>query len=72
MHFSYMVDKLSSLIDAQQVRQIHIYRFYDARLYTKSNDWRFGHEFIQLDGQLYNLNRVVTFKIVGEVLQLYF
>lgn len=47
MHLSGMAGKFSKLVEAQEIRQIHMYRFGDARLYAKSREWRFGREFIQ-------------------------
>ena len=67
-----MAGRLQSLIDQSQVKQIHIYRFADSKLHDQSGDWSFGHEYIQVGEQSYNLNRVVTFKIVDDVLLLYF
>ena len=67
-----MASRLQSLIDESQIRQIQIYRFADSKLHDQSEDWSFGHEYIQVGGQSYNLNRVVTFKVVGQALHLYF
>jgi hypothetical protein len=67
-----MVNRLQRLIDDHQVEEIHIYRFSDSKLHQKSEEWSFGHEFVQVGGQPYNLNRVVTFLVVDQVLELYF
>lgn len=67
-----MADKLQSLIQENQVKQIQIYRFADSKLHDQSEEWSFGHEYIQVGGQSYNLNRVVTFKVIDQVLQLHF
>lgn len=67
-----MADKLQSLIQENQVKQIQIYRFADAKLHDRSEEWSFGHEYIQVGGQPYNLNRVLTFKVTDQVLHLYF
>lgn len=67
-----MASRLQSLIEENQVSEIHIYRFSDSKLHQKSKKWSFGHEFIDVDTQPYNLNRVVTFLVVDDVLELYF
>jgi hypothetical protein len=68
----YMADRLRILIEENQIEQIHIYRFADTKLYQRSGEWSFGHEFLQVGNQSYNLDRVVTFLVVGQVLELYF
>lgn len=67
-----MANRLQILIKENQVKQIQIYRFADSKLHDQSEDWSFGHEYMQIGGQPYNLNRVVTFKVVKQVLELYF
>ena len=67
-----MASRLQGLIEDHQVNQIHIYRFQDAKLHQQSREWVFGHEYLQVGGQPYNLNRVVTFLVVEQVLCLYF
>lgn len=67
-----MASRLQSLITESQIKQIQIYRFADAKLHAQSEDWSFGHEYLQVGDQSYNLNRVVTFKVVDEMLQLSF
>ncbi len=67
-----MADKLQSLIQENQVKQIQIYRFADSKLHDQSEEWSFGYEYIQVGGQSYNLDRVMTFKIIDQVLHLYF
>ena len=67
-----MVQRLLRLIDDHQIKQIHIYRFTDSKLYQQSTEWSFGHEYIQVGGQSYNLDRVVTFKVIDQALHLYF
>ena len=67
-----MVQRLQRLIDEHRIKQIRICRFGDSKLYDQSEEWSFGHEYIQVGGQPYNLNRVVTFKVVDEALHLFF
>ncbi|RZK45112.1 MAG: hypothetical protein EOO61_01230 [Hymenobacter sp.] len=67
-----MVQRLQSLINDHQIKQINICRFGDSKLYDQSEEWSFGHEYIQVGGQPYNLDRVVTFKVIYQVLHLYF
>ena len=67
-----MANRLQSLIAENQVDKIHIYRFSDSKLHQESDEWRFGHEFIDVGNQPYNLNRVVTYLVVGQILELYF
>ena len=69
---SYIVRRLQSLIEENQIQQIHICRFHDLKLHQQSNVWRFGHEFIHIGDQPYNLNRVITFKVIDHLLYLYF
>ena len=67
-----MVQRLLRLIDDHQIKQIHICRFGDLKLHDQSEEWSFGHEYIQVGGQSYNLDRVVTFKVIDQALHLYF
>lgn len=67
-----MVQRLQRLIDDHQIKQIHICRFGDFKLHDQSEEWSFGHEYIQVGGQSYNLDRVVTFKVIDQALHLYF
>lgn len=67
-----MAKRLQGLIEENQVKLIHIYRFSDSKLHDQSEDWSFGHEYVQVGGQPYNLNRVITFKVIDQVLHLYF
>ncbi len=64
--------RLQNLIETNQIKQIKIYRFADAKLHDQSEQWCFGHEYLQVGELSYNLNRVVTFKVVDGVLQLSF
>lgn len=68
----YMVNRLQSLIEDNEVKQIQIYRFSDSKFHQQSEVWSFGHEYIEVGGQPYNLNRVVTFLLVDQALCLYF
>jgi hypothetical protein len=68
----YMVNRLQSLIKENEVKRIHIYRFHDSKLHDQSEEWSFGHEYIQVGGQPYNLNRVITFRVIDQALHLYF
>jgi len=72
MSGKYMVSRLKDLIEERQISQIHIYRFHDSKLHQQSRQWQFGHEFLEVDGWPYNLNRVVTFRVTGYILELYF
>ena len=67
-----MANRLQQLIEDNQVVEIHIYRFSDSKLHQRGEEWQFGYEFIQVCGQPYNLNRVITFLVVDRVLELYF
>ncbi len=67
-----MASRLQSLIIESQIKQIQIYRFADSKLYDQSEVWSFGYEYVQVGGQPYNLNRVITFKVIDEILHLYF
>jgi hypothetical protein len=64
--------QLKSLIIKNQIQQIEVYRFTDAKLHNQSCVWSFGYEFLDVGGQPYNLNRILTFRVVNQVLQLYF
>ena len=66
-----MTSRLQSLIEDNQVKQIQIYRFADSKICDQSEDWRFGHEYLDVGSPPYNLNRVVTFKVINQGLQLY-
>lgn len=68
----YLANRLQSLIEDNEVRQIQIYRFSDSKFHHQSEVWRFGQEYIEVGGQPYNLNRVVTFLLVDHTLCLYF
>jgi hypothetical protein len=65
-------NQLKSLITKNQIQQIEVYRFVDTKLHNQSHAWSFGYEFLEVGGQSYNLNRILTFKVVNQVLQLYF
>lgn len=67
-----MAKRIQSLMEENQVRQIQIYRFGDSKLHDQSGEWNFGHAYIQVGGQPYNLNRVISFNVVDQVLHLYF
>ena len=71
MSGEYMANRLQCLIADNEVKQIEIYRFYDSKLYQQSKDWAFGHEYIEVGGQPYNFNRVITFLVVDHTLCLY-
>ncbi|AUD07064.1 hypothetical protein CWM47_37750 [Spirosoma pollinicola] len=68
----HMVQRLQRLINDHQIRQIRICRLGDFKLHDQSEEWSFGHEYIQVGSQPYNLNRVVTFTVIDQVLYLYF
>lgn len=72
MSGEYMASRLHQLIEEEQISLIQVYRFSDAKLYQQSEQWRFGHEYIEVGGQSYNLNRVITFLVEDQVLCLYF
>jgi hypothetical protein len=46
-----MVQRLQHLIDEHQIKQIYICRFGDSKLHDQSEEWSFGHEYIQVGGQ---------------------
>jgi hypothetical protein len=68
----YMANRLRILIEENQIKQIHIYRFTDSKLHQQSTEWSFGYEFLQVGNQSYNLNRVITFLVIDQVLELHF
>ena len=72
MASEYMANRLRILIEENQIKQINIYRFTDSKLYQQSTEWSFGYEFLQVGNQSYNLNRVVTFLVIDQVLELHF
>ena len=52
-----MANRLQILIAENQIDKIHIYRFSDSKLHQESDEWRFGHEFIDVGNQPYNIAR---------------
>ncbi len=67
-----VVSRLQSLIVEHDIRQVDVYRHSDGKLYNRSNTWSFGHEYIQVGDESYNLGRMVTFLLVDQCLCLYF
>ena len=67
-----VVSRLQSLIAENDIRQVEVYRHSDSKLYNRSDTWSFGHEYIQVGSESYNLGRIVTFLIIDQCLCLYF
>lgn len=67
-----VVSRLQRLIVENNIRQVEVYRHGDSKLYNQSDTWSFGHEYIQVGNDSYNLGRMVTFLMVGQCLCLYF
>ncbi len=68
----HLVGQLRTLLEAQAITHIRVCRYEDGKLHGESHRWQFGHEFVQVGEQPYNLNRLVTYEVVGSVLWLYF
>ncbi len=68
----HIVQQLKALLDAQGITRIRVCRYEDGKLHGESSQWQFGHEFVQVGEQPYNLNRLVTYEVVQGVLWLYF
>lgn len=64
--------RLQGLIVENDISQVEVYRHSDSKLYNRSNVWSFGHEYIQVGSESYNLGRMVAFLIVNQCLRLYF
>ena len=67
-----IVSRIQSLIVENDIRQVEVYRHSDSKLYNRSDTWSFGHEYIQVGDESYNLGRMVTFLLVDQCLCLYF
>lgn len=63
---------LQELIFGKQVSKVRISRFIDDRLFLESDEFSFGHEFIHVGSESYNLNKLVKYQFEGEVLALHF
>ena len=67
-----IISRLQGLIVENDIRQVEIYRHSDSKFHNRSETWSFGHEYIQVGDESYNLGRMVTFLIVDQCLRLYF
>lgn len=64
--------RLEEIMKNTPVRTISVYRFSDSKLFNESSEYSFGHEFLYVGGQYYNLGKLITYKVAGESLLLYF
>ncbi len=67
-----LTSNLQELIQIHRITTIQLYQLDSSKLYDESGDWSFGHEFIQVGGYSYNLNRLFKYQINTPVLRLYF
>jgi len=65
-------DVLQGLIASRSISKIKIYRFMDNKLFLENEQWSFGHEFIQVGNQSYNLNKLIKYQFDGSELSLHF
>jgi hypothetical protein len=67
-----VVSRLQGLTVENDICQVEVYRYSDSKFYNRSDTWSFGHEYIQVGNDSYNLGRMVTFLVVDQCLCLYF
>ena len=67
-----IVSRLQVLLAANEIHQVAVYRHSDGKLFNCSNRWSFGHEYMQVGDESYNLGRIITFSVVDQRLCLYF
>ena len=67
-----LASNLQELIQIYQITTIQLYQLDSSKLYNESRDWLFDHEFIQIGGYSYDLNRLLKYQINIPVLCLYF
>lgn len=67
-----VASRLQGLLAENDISRIEVYRHSDRKLYDQSEVWSFGHEYIQVGSESYNLGRMVTFLMVNHCLRLYF
>ena len=63
---------LQKAITGRPVNKVSVFRFHDGKLFNDSHEFSFGNEFMYVGSQNYNLNRLITYKISGSELWLYF
>ena len=66
-----LATNLQELIQQQQISTIAVYQFSNSKKHSESTTWSFGHEFIQVDANSYNLNRVIKYNIDSATLAIY-
>jgi len=67
-----VAEVLRELISGKQVLKVQISRFIDNKLVWESEKFAFGHEFIHVGSESYNLNKLVKYQFDDGVLSLHF
>lgn len=67
-----LANNLKELIDLKQVSLIQIYMYPSEKMQNESTIWSFSHEYVEVGGSSYNLNRILKYECINTTLALYF